>query len=233
MLSLTYHAAIQLCWPKCGVVGELKLGIWGQISCFRSCRPGLLWAQGPFCAPGWCLSCECFLWAALKAQNLTVSQVSQLVSVQILCRCTLVDIGALSCWAWWGGCRSQHRILNWRTSQSAHFGLEDVLCSSLKKAEGKKKSWRTKNRCSVWGFNLNWFPQTDLIFGWWVTSPGTSFILFLQRALSPWRLPMVREGLSSTTRPESCYPQPRLSICQCRACSLMFTCVLGGGSFFC
>lgn len=193
MLSLTYHATIQLCWQKCGVVCELKLGIWGQIGCFRSCTPGLLWAQGPLCAPGWCLSWEHFLWAALKAQSLTASQVSQLVSVQILCRCTLVDIGALSCveldgvaagvstGSWTEGL---HRVLflDWRM----YFVIVE------KKAE-EKKSWRAKNRCSVWGFNLNWLPQIDLIFGWWVMSPDTSFMLFLQRALSPWRLPMVRD----------------------------------------
>lgn len=50
---------------------------------------------------------------SVKAQSLTASQVSQLVSVQILCRCTLVDIGARSCVELNGVAAGflQHRVL--------------------------------------------------------------------------------------------------------------------------
>lgn len=64
----------QLCWHECGVVGGLKLGLWKEISCFRSPRPVLLQAWAPFPMPGWCLS-----------RVLPTSYISLLTPVEIYC----------------------------------------------------------------------------------------------------------------------------------------------------
>lgn len=147
-------------------IGRAKTENIRAISCFRSPRPGLLQTQAPLQVSGWCLGQECFLWAALKALSLPVSWVAQLIPVETLCRCTLVDVSPFSCserslcdcmgtaGVSTEPCSSRTRLTD------ACFKFEDVICNNLKKEE-EKNSDRVSRKAkrSVWACNLNWLPQ--------------------------------------------------------------------------